>query len=798
MKKMKNNDNKGFNLVFCTVLAIVFLSAAFCPASAWDFSTTEIPANNVMTLSTLNGGSYFVGFRCEGGGLNALHITTSTSSPYGTLTRTSTDSGTFYLADTGGRGYFDRAILMVAIQNPEGDSEIRDDFKINIKVNGYSWASTGVKDAPPEASAITYRVNSLNRDFPLSSFNYGPQNWKPAGDLDYPIMPGQSSSDEFYIFFVDTGVGILGKNSGITGLTDNGMAKVEYSIENYNGETVVFNVYGYALNADAFIAYDAPNGAIAWTNKVGSGDSYHEIGTTISGYIVNTDLYSGGSGEFGDSNSTANQGNSVSTINYGSSMGSSPELKDTWVPAFGNLNVTSNPAEARLFIDGVETEWSTNCSIEDYPTGTYSIYLAKDEYENTDEESITIKKGFVTTEHFDLTPAGASCRFESVPSGADIYIDGADTLWHTNSTLEDIPSGEHTIRMEKDDYPPVSLNITLSVHETPCIVADFSNGSTSYCNSSNALGDEYIESKEFLEPAALYITSYPEDLAITLDGGKTDFYTPHLFYGLKAGWHKVKLSRESSVSGQASGALQLSSKVYLPPGEVTVERLSATDQKKDTPVTIDSKKLGDTEFLVSGKLPAYTVPSKVSVNKFMDYITYRMGDRYYSKTLTGNYQGKSYELDDSGIFGKIEFTSTPEGAEIFIDGYDSGLQTPTAIGDISEGTHNIRIVKDGYYPFSEEITVVDTNQDIDYTVKAVLQDYSYGKLFINSTPQGSKIYLRGEFTGVSTPYEFDYIPIGTYYVGLLYNRSLYKKTVCTVIPEEKSDMITVDEILTEH
>ena len=123
----------NFSIFICIAICISCAVAAVPAASAWDFNTYEIPANNVMTLSTTNGGSYFVGFRCAGGGLNALHMTTSTSTPYGTLTQTSSDSGTFYLSDTGGRGYFDKAILMVAIRNPEGDSEINDDFKINLK-----------------------------------------------------------------------------------------------------------------------------------------------------------------------------------------------------------------------------------------------------------------------------------------------------------------------------------------------------------------------------------------------------------------------------------------------------------------------------------------------------------------------------------------------------------------------------------------------------------------------------------------------------------------------------------------
>ncbi|MCK4270545.1 MAG: PEGA domain-containing protein [Methanogenium sp.] len=104
-------------------------------------------------------------------------------------------------------------------------------------------------------------------------------------------------------------------------------------------------------------------------------------------------------------------------------------------------------------------------------------------------------------------------------------------------------------------------------------------------------------------------------------------------------------------------------------------------------------------------------------------------------------------------------------------------------------------LKKGYIPHSEEIAVVDTNDKIDRAVRTNLQDYSCGRLFINSTPAGAKIYLRGEYTGVSTPYEFDYMPIGTYTTGLLYNRTLFKETSVTVQPYEKSGLTVLEEDL---
>ncbi|MBP2132190.1 hypothetical protein J2128_000111 [Methanomicrobium sp. W14] len=684
-------------------MALMLYFTAYSPSSAWDFNTNEIPDNNKISISMANGGAYYLGFSSGDIGLNSLHITTSTSEPDGTLTRTSSDSGTFYLSDTGSMGYFEKAILMIAIRNPDGDSEINDNFKIHLKVSGYKWTPVCGEEETLAESSVSYSRDALDRDFRLSSVMYGPQNWKPAGNKDYPIMTGQVRSEDFHIFFVDAKVGILGMNSGMSGLTNSGMAKVEYSIENYNGETVVFNAYGYALNA-----YGTSNGAIAWTNKVNSSVSDKNTRTLISGYIVNT-----------RSSSKENTGDSLSEIDYGFSR-YIPLSENSWIPEFGNLNITSTPTNARIYIDGVKTNLTTNCTIEDLPAGVYSIYLEKDGY-RTEEEDIIVRNGYETGKYFDLTRKN------------NLYPKEPD---------------KNTVVSEK---------------------------------GPSATG--------------MYITSYPGSLRIYLDGEDTNYYTPHLFYGLKPGWHYIKLSSATGSVKQTGDEILLSKDVYLSSGQINYEKLTYDNVNKKSKVTVSSNEFETSPFMVSGSLPEYNFPSEVLVNQFSDYITFYSGGKYYSKTITNNYNGRSIEIGNSFRFGTVEFNSSPSGADIFIDGHSSGKATPAEIQNISGGTHRIEIQKDGYYPYLDEIYVASTKQSPDYTVNAVLDEYPYGTLTINSIPQGAKIYLKGAYTGKSTPHTFSYMPIGTYDVGLFYNRSMFKEITCTVVPYDRSEPTAVNEDL---
>ncbi|WP_062398103.1 hypothetical protein [Methanogenium cariaci] len=90
--------------------------------------------------------------------------------------------------------------------------------------------------------------------------------------MNYPIYGGDQDmmdDEAFYIYFVDLKVGELGENTVIPGLIDNGMVKVEYTIENLNSGLVAFNTYGWCAENQA-----NQGEGVSWTNRiVGEGAS---------------------------------------------------------------------------------------------------------------------------------------------------------------------------------------------------------------------------------------------------------------------------------------------------------------------------------------------------------------------------------------------------------------------------------------------------------------------------------------------------------------------------------------------
>jgi hypothetical protein len=55
--------------------------------------------------------------------------------------------------------------------------------------------------------------------------------------------------------------------------------------------------------------------------------------------------------------------------------------------------------------------------------------------------------------------------------------------------------------------------------------------------------------------------------------------------------------------------------------------------------------------------------------------------------------------------GTIQVSSNPSGAAVFLDGADTGRVTPTTLSDVTPGSHNVGLAKEGYVNLEASITV---------------------------------------------------------------------------------------------
>jgi hypothetical protein len=223
--------------------------------------------------------TYFMKF--DGGGLNESHITTSsaTADVRGQVTtretKSSSASGTFYVTNTGGRGYDDDIILLLSVSKA-----ISNDFSVKIKSSGYTWDPPTVNGTG--VSGYTH-TGGMEETFTKDDFRYGPHQYKPGpggnGEtpswtlpLYQPLNDPTGTPEESYLMFIDLYAGNLSTTWYQDVTTDNGALRVDFELSGLtSGSTAAFNVYGWCLSSNQ-------GEGISWTNR--------PTGSEASGYSV--------------------------------------------------------------------------------------------------------------------------------------------------------------------------------------------------------------------------------------------------------------------------------------------------------------------------------------------------------------------------------------------------------------------------------------------------------------------------------------------------------------------------------
>lgn len=124
-------------------------------------------------------------------------------------------------------------------------------------------------------------------------------------------------------------------------------------------------------------------------------------------------------------------------------------------PDFGNIDVTSQPAGATVFLDGKEVgrtfDEKTPLHLVALSTGVYSLRVVK-EYHLPEDRKVKVGDGLTVAEAFALKTDFGGLRIASVPEGAAIILDDKPTNKVTPARLSLLKPGVHFIALEKDGY----------------------------------------------------------------------------------------------------------------------------------------------------------------------------------------------------------------------------------------------------------------------------------------------------------------------------------------------------------
>jgi PKD repeat protein len=325
-----------------------------------------------------NNNTYYI--KADGGGLNELHITADPAAPYGQVTTSENQSGTFYVSNTGGRGFDDTIIILLAV-----NGTVPDDFAVHIKTSGYNWTPSSVNGQAP--TDYTYVEGAVDETFTKEDFTYGPQTWKPGpgaiGAVGLPLYEYQDVSDTsntFSLMFIDLYAGNM-KTSNFPDLTDEGQgaAKVEYSFENL--ETfATFNAYGWCLAANQAQG-------ISWTNRVNAAGET-TIGTSSYAVIGVPSALTA------DFTATPLSGDAPLNIQFTDASSGSPT---SWAWDFEN--------------DGIVDSTEQSPSHTYTAAGTYTVNLTVTNAAGTNS---TVKAGFINATSGGTAP-GPIASFTGTP-----------------------------------------------------------------------------------------------------------------------------------------------------------------------------------------------------------------------------------------------------------------------------------------------------------------------------------------------------------------------------------------------
>jgi hypothetical protein len=135
-------------------------------------------------------------------------------------------------------------------------------------------------------------------------------------------------------------------------------------------------------------------------------------------------------------------------------------------PLLGLAIVHSDPPAIDVRIDGID-RGQTPLLLTDLALGRHRLQLSKPGY-IAKEVELVVKDASPIRQDFKLTPDFGTLHVESDPPGAEVQLNGV-ARGATPISIERVPTGESTLRLELDGFEPYLDTLKLAAGETQTI-----------------------------------------------------------------------------------------------------------------------------------------------------------------------------------------------------------------------------------------------------------------------------------------------------------------------------------------
>jgi hypothetical protein len=356
-------------------------------------------------------------------------------------------------------------------------------------------------------------------------------------------------------------------------------------------------------------------------------------------------------------------------------------------PTTGEISVSSVPTGAKIYLDGTDTGLITPNTKTGVSPGSHTVRCNLTGYTDN-SQSVTVTAGVTIPVSLTLTPVSqpspttGEISVSSVPTGAKIYLDGTDTGLITPNTKTGVSPGSHTIRCSLADYTDNSQTVTVTAGVTIPVTLTLTPVSQPPTTG------------------AISVSSVPTGAKIYLDGTDTGLITPNTKTGVSPGSHTIRCSladyTDNSQTVTVTAGVTIPVSLTLTPvsqPSPTTGEISVSSVPTSATVFLDGVNTG---HVTSTTLTGITPGLHTLLIKLSGYV-----DASQPVTVTvGQTTQATLTLIPTmpvptGPTGQVYFSTTPQGATIFIDGAPANSVTPTIMA-VSVGTHQAVFKLAGY------------------------------------------------------------------------------------------------------
>ncbi len=447
----------------------------------------------------------------------------------------------------------------------------------------------------------------------------------------------------------------------------------------------------------------------------------------------------------------------------------------------GQIYATSDPAGATVYVDGAYKA-NTPVTIAYLEPGNRQVKFVKTGY-GTVTAGVNVVSGGTASVNVVLVPLGAvpgSVSAVSSPSGADVYIDGV-LKGVSPVTVSNVVPGSRLVKMVKvgfDDYS-TTVNVvsggTASVNAVLVPVAGSISAGSTPVGASVYVDGVLKGVSPVVIPSVVPGSRVVKFVMVGFDDYST---TVNVVSGAAATVNAVLVPVAGSISAGSTpvgasvyvdGVLKGVSPVVVPnvvPGSRVVKFVKAGYADYSTTVSVVSGATASVNAVlnpVAGSISAGSTPSGADV--YIDGVLKGVTPVVVSNVAVGSRVVKFVKAgyDDysvsvnvvsggtatvsavlSAVPGSISASSTPSGADVYVDGVLKGV-SPVVIPNVAVGSRLVKMVKVGFDDYSTTVNVVS---GATASVNAVLVPVT-GSISASSTPSGAEVYIDGVLKGMS-------------------------------------------------